>query len=108
MAPLKLRPTSLGRRPQHGRIMGMNVRLRPELEALIKQDVQRGAYQSVDEFVERAVAMLHEQEAWLAANRNEIKAKIDEGYAAAQRGDLIDPTEVRSQLNERKRTQFPK
>jgi putative addiction module CopG family antidote len=86
----------------------MNVRLRPELEALIKQDVQRGAYRSVDEFVERAVAMLHEQEAWLAANRNEIKAKIDEGYAEAQRGELIDPTEVRSQLNERKRTQLRK
>jgi putative addiction module CopG family antidote len=84
----------------------MNVRLRPELEALIKQDVQRGPYQSVDEFVERVVAMLHEQEAWLAANRAEIKAKIDEGYAAARRGELIDSTEARSQLNERKRTRL--
>ena len=84
----------------------MNVRLRPEVEALIKQDVQRGPYRSVDEFVEHAVAMLHEQEAWLAANRAEIKAKIDEGYAAAQRGELIDPTEGRSQLNERKRTRL--
>jgi hypothetical protein len=47
--------------------------------------------------------MLDKQQTWLAANRNEIKAKIDQGYAAAQRGELIDPTEVRSQLNERKR-----
>lgn len=81
----------------------MNVRLRPEIEKLIKQDVERGPYQSVDEFIERAVSMLHEQEAWLAENRADIKAKIDEGYAAAQRGELIDGDEVRSRMEERKR-----
>jgi Arc/MetJ-type ribon-helix-helix transcriptional regulator len=30
----------------------MEIRLRPELEELIKQDVQRGPYETVDEFVE--------------------------------------------------------
>ncbi len=74
----------------------MEIRLKPELEEMIKQDVQRGSYQTVDEFVERAVSMLHEQEAWLAQNRVEIAAKIDEGYAAAQRGELIDEDAVRS------------
>ncbi len=54
----------------------MEIRLRPELEELIKQDVQRGSYETVDEFVERAVSMLHEQEAWLAQNRSEIAAKM--------------------------------
>jgi putative addiction module CopG family antidote len=44
----------------------MEIRLPPELENLIKQDVQRGSYETVDEFVECAVSMLHEQEAWLA------------------------------------------
>jgi predicted transcriptional regulator len=39
----------------------------------------------------------------LAENRAEIKAKIDEGYAAAQRGELIDGDEVRSWMEERKR-----
>ncbi len=81
----------------------MEIRLRPELEELIKQDVQRGSYQTVDEFVERAVSMLHEQEAWLAQNRAEIAAKIDEGYAAAQRGELIEADAVRSRLTELKR-----
>jgi putative addiction module CopG family antidote len=61
----------------------MEIHLKPELEELIKQDVQRGSYQTVDEFVERAVSMLHEQEAWLAQNRAEIASKVDEGYAAA-------------------------
>jgi Arc/MetJ-type ribon-helix-helix transcriptional regulator len=63
---------------------------------LIKQDIQRGPYKSVDEFVEQAVSMLHEQEAWLAANRAEI-------YASAQRGELIGPDEVRAKLAELKR-----
>jgi putative addiction module CopG family antidote len=78
----------------------MEIHLRPELEAAIWQDVQRGAYQSIDEYVEQAVSMLHEQEAWLTAHREEIEKQIDEGYAAALRGELLDPDEVRSRLNE--------
>lgn len=81
----------------------MEIRLRPELEEMIKEDVQRGPYETVDEFVEYAVSMLHEQEAWLAANRSDIRARISEGYAAAQRGDLLDPDEVRAKLAELKR-----
>lgn len=84
----------------------MEIRLRPELAELIKQDVQRGPYETVDEFVEQAVSMLHEQEAWLAENRAEIEAKVGEGYAAAQRGELVDPDEVRSKLQELKRARF--
>jgi antitoxin ParD1/3/4 len=85
---------------------GMNIRLRPEIEELIKQDIQCGAYKSVDEFVEHAVSMLHEQEAWLAENREEIRAKIAEGYAEAQRGELIAAEAVISQFEEHKRAWF--
>ena len=82
----------------------MKIELKPELEALIKQDVERGAYKSVDEFVEQAVSLLHEQEAWLAEQGSEIRTRIEEGYAAAQRGELVDSGEVRSRLEEKKRT----
>jgi len=68
----------------------MTIRLKPKMEALIQQNVQRGHYQSADEFVERAVQMLHEQEQWLADNRTEIAAQIDHGYQQAERGELID------------------
>ena len=81
----------------------MTIHLKPELEQLIQKDVQRGPYQTVDEFVECAVQMLHEQEEWLSANRAEISAKIDEGYAAAQRGELIDGDQVREQMAQKKR-----
>jgi Arc/MetJ-type ribon-helix-helix transcriptional regulator len=81
----------------------MKIHLRPELEQLIKQDVQRGPYQTVDEFVEHAVSLLHEQGAWLAEHGSEIREKIEQGYAAAQRGELLDADQVRSKLDERKR-----
>ena len=84
----------------------MEIRFRPEIEALIRQDVQRGPYQTVDEFVERAVAMLHEHEAWLTEHQTDIERQIAEGYAAAQRGELIEAEEVRARLNQRKRTRL--
>jgi Arc/MetJ-type ribon-helix-helix transcriptional regulator len=80
----------------------MKIELRPELEAMIRQDLERGQYKSVDQFVEQAVAQLHEQENWLAAQASEIRAKIEEGYAAAQRRELIDSSEVRERLEAKK------
>lgn len=80
----------------------MTIHLRPELEALIQKDVERGPYQSADEFVELAVQMLHEQEQWLADNHGDIAIKIEEGFAAAERGELLDPEQVHAQLNKRK------
>ena len=82
----------------------MKIHLRPELKEMIKQDVQRGPYQSIDEFVERAICLLHDQEAWLAEHGSEIRAKIEQGYAAAQRAELIDSERVRAALDERKRS----
>ena len=81
----------------------MTIHLKPELEQLIQKDVERGPYETADEFVERAVQMLHEQEEWLSTNRREISAKIDEGYASAQLGDLIDGDQLRAQMEEKKR-----
>jgi Arc/MetJ-type ribon-helix-helix transcriptional regulator len=84
----------------------MEIRLRPELEALFRQDVQRGPYETVDEYTEQAVAMLHEREAWLAAHRSEIETQINEGYTAARRGELLEPDDVRSRLGELKRARL--
>jgi putative addiction module CopG family antidote len=66
----------------------MTIHLDDKLQALIQRDVERGPYQSADEFVARAVQMLHDQEEWLAENRSEIAAKIEEGYAQAERGEF--------------------
>ena len=80
----------------------MTINLTPELEALIKQDLERGPYRTVEEFVESAVSMLHERETWLAQHRAEVAKKIEEGFNAAQRGELIDAGQVRTGMEERK------
>ena len=80
----------------------MKIELRPELEALIQQDVQRGPYKNVDEFVEHAVSLLHEQEAWLAEQGSEIRAKIERAFASAQHRELIDSGKVCAELDEKK------
>jgi putative addiction module CopG family antidote len=74
----------------------MNIELKPELEMLIRQDVERGAYGSVADFVEQAVQLLHAQEEWLAEHRAEISRLIEDGYAAAQRGELMTADQVRA------------
>ena len=66
---------------------------------MVKQNVQRGPCQTVDEFVEHAISLLHEQG---AGHGPEIRAKIERGYAAPQRGESIDSDQVRSRLDERK------
>ena len=80
----------------------MTIHLKPELEALIQEDVQRGPYRSVDEFVERAVEMLHEQEEWLAENQAEIAVRIEHGFTQAERGELIDGDEAVRVLRQRR------
>jgi antitoxin ParD1/3/4 len=77
----------------------MPIILRPEHERLISEALRSGAYQSPEEVIKRALELLRDRDAWLAENR----AKIEEGYAAAQRGNLIDDDEVRAQMDDRKR-----
>ena len=59
----------------------MTIRLKPEYEALIQKDVARGAYRSVEEFVERAVQLLHDDEALLHESRHAIHGQIGLGLA---------------------------
>lgn len=85
----------------------MTIQLKPETEALIQQDLDRGgAYESASEFVEQAVALLHEHEKWLAEDRSGIAAKIAEGYASAQRGDLVDGGESMARMEVRKQARM--
>ena len=76
--------------------------MRPELEALMKQDIRAGVCGSVEEYVEKAVMLLHNQESWLLAHREEVAAQIEAGWQAAQRGDVINADQLRAELQRRK------
>ena len=80
----------------------MDIRLKQEMEEMIRREVERGAYRSVDEFVEHAVALLHEEESWLAETGSEIRTKIEQGFASAQYGKLVDSDRAREEMGRRK------
>src|SRR5271156_2356753 len=78
----------------------------------IRRDCARGCaawpYASVEEYLEQAVTMLHRQEVWLAAHRDEIGAKIEEGWASAQRGEVFTPEQVQEEMRAKKQAWIEK
>lgn len=80
----------------------MTIELRPELESLVKRDVLAGSYGSIEEYLEKAVMLLHNQESWLAAHKEEIGAQIEEGWQSAERGEVIGATQLEAALQRRK------
>ncbi len=61
--------------------MTMDMQSRPELEELVRHDIERG-YRSI----EHAVSLLHAHASWVAEDRAEVKARRAHGPAA----ELLD------------------
>ena len=67
----------------------MNVSLTPELERLVEAKVQSGLYRSSSEVVEDALRLLEQRDSDL----KELRARMDEGLADLDRGDVADGEE---------------
>jgi antitoxin ParD1/3/4 len=80
----------------------MTIQLSPELEQLIEKDIERGGYQSVEQFVERAIQLLHDEEHLLQENKDAIHAAIGDGLAQLDRGEGVPGDRSRAQLQEKK------
>ena len=65
----------------------MAIQLRTGLEDLIRHDVEGGSFRSV----EHALSLLHAHATWVAEDRAEVSAKTADGFAAARRGQPVDP-----------------
>jgi antitoxin ParD1/3/4 len=77
-----------------------SVRLTPEQLRFVEEQVRAGLYQSPTEAVREGLRMLEERERFIAAHRDEIRSKIEEGAAAAERGELLDGESVFAELDE--------
>jgi antitoxin ParD1/3/4 len=80
----------------------MKVELNPELEQIIGQDVQRGNYSSVDEYLDRAVRILHQEEELLALDGKIVDEEIALGIAQLDRGEGVPGEVARKRLQDRK------
>ncbi len=78
----------------------MNISLTPELEQLVKDKVNSGRYHSVSEVMGEALRLLDERDRHQEQRLAELKAKIQEGLEASERGEVVDGEEVFAELEE--------
>ena len=76
----------------------MNVSLTPELEKFVNSKVQGGRYNSASEVVREALRLLEEHDQARAAQLGEFNKELGRRLAALDRGEHVDPHEVRSRL----------
>jgi antitoxin ParD1/3/4 len=71
---------------------------RPEIEALIRQRLHSGAFESVEDVLFDALEMQSEREVWLQENKEAINAKIERGLAQLDRGEGVSGNQLRERL----------
>jgi putative addiction module CopG family antidote len=82
----------------------LQVNLPPDLETLVKKRLSSGGYSSVEEVFRRALEAQDAEESWTAEERQALADHIEEGFAQAVRGELIDGVEARREINAMKDT----
>ena len=80
----------------------MAITLKPEHERLIAQAIESGAYQTADDVIAHALAVLQAEDEWLLEHKSEIVEKIDRGLSQLERGDVYSPEQARAELQKRK------
>ena len=71
---------------------------RPEIEALIRQRLHSGAFESVEDVLFDALEIQSEREAWLQENKDALNAKIERGLAQLDRGEGMPGDQLRTRL----------
>lgn len=80
----------------------MEIRLSPELAAVVERDVAAGRFASVDEYIAEAIELLHEREPWRDESLEELNALLEESIAQAERGEVMDEAQVRLEMQKMK------
>lgn len=76
----------------------MNVSLTPELEKLVQAKVESGRFHSASEVVEEALHLLDERESDRETHLKELRARMDEALAEADRGEVVDGEEFMQRM----------
>ncbi|MGP8244660.1 MAG: hypothetical protein ACLQVN_09090 [Bryobacteraceae bacterium] len=71
---------------------------RPEIEALIRQRLDSGAFESVEDVLFDALGIQSDREVWLRENKDAMNAKIERGLAQLDRGEGIPGDRLRARL----------
>ena len=77
-------------------MMQLNVPL--DLETLINKRLSSGGYESVEDVLRRALEAQDAEESWTDEERRALSAHIEAGYQQAERGELIEGTQARREI----------
>ena len=77
----------------------MTITLSPELEAVVRLEIESGRYDSAEEYVADAIQDLHER---LEETLDEEREQLDASIAEADRGEVADEQQVRQEMREMK------
>lgn len=83
----------------------MAIDLKPEQQRVIDLAVGSGAYQNPGEVLDQALEIIREQlelEDWMLEQRGSVAAHIEQGFAQAERGELIDGDVAIAMLRKRR------
>lgn len=75
----------------------MNVSLSPALEKLVQAKIASGRFHS-SEVVEEALLLLEQQEIGRETQLKELRARMDQALAEADRGEVVDGDEFMQQM----------
>jgi len=81
----------------------MIIELKPAHQKVLDQAARSGM--SPEEVLDQAFAVIGEQHRsadWMLADKGAIAARIEEGFAQAERGELVDAEQVSSILEDRR------
>jgi Arc/MetJ-type ribon-helix-helix transcriptional regulator len=82
----------------------MQVDVPPDLETLIKKRLSSGGYSSVEDVLRRALEAQDAEESWTDEERRALSAHIEQGYLQAERGELVEGTQVAREIQSMKDT----
>jgi predicted transcriptional regulator len=81
----------------------MTFEIKPEQQAVLDRAARSGM--SPEEVLDQAFELIREQfrnEDWMQANRADLAAQIEEGFAEAERGELVDADQAVQMLQDRR------
>ena len=81
----------------------MNVHLTPELETLVQNKVKSGRYNSASEVVREALRLFEERDRIREFQIQELRKKINKGWASLEQGEGVDGEEFFTALEREER-----
>ena len=80
----------------------MAIILRPDHERLVTEVIERGAYETADDVIRRALELLYSEEDWLHDHQARVNEKIERAFGQFERREFFSPDESRADMEKRK------